>query len=101
MQYHEISRGTVSKMVPTGTPAYFYKSPHGATITFMGLKEKIAEGRREANCAALGELWQEPLAQKNKETLQEQSTSEPADLASDFCFFTFWLCDPEQATQTL
>lgn len=47
MQYHEISRGTVSKMVPTGTPAYFYKSPHGATITFMGLKEKIAEGRRD------------------------------------------------------
>lgn len=57
--------------------------------------------RREANCAALGGLWQEPLAQKNKETLQEQSTSESADLASDFCFFTFWLCDPEQATQTL
>lgn len=34
-------------MVPMGTPAYFYKSPHGASIMFMGLEEKIAEGRRD------------------------------------------------------
>lgn len=47
LQYQESSMGTVSKMVPTGTPAYFYKSRHGATIMFMGLKGKIAEGRRD------------------------------------------------------
>lgn len=47
MQYHEISRQIVLRMVPTGTPAYFYESPHRATITFMGLKGKTAEGRRE------------------------------------------------------
>lgn len=35
------------KMVSTGTLAYFYKSLHGATIMFMGLQGKIAEGRRQ------------------------------------------------------
>lgn len=34
-------------MVSAGTPAYFYKSRHGATIMFMRLQGKIAEGRRD------------------------------------------------------
>lgn len=32
-------------MVPTGTPVYFYKSPHGATIMFIGPRGKTAKGK--------------------------------------------------------
>ena len=39
--------GTILKMVSAGTTAYFYKSRHGATIMFMRLQGKIAEGRRD------------------------------------------------------
>lgn len=46
LQCQEGMRGTVLKTVPTGIPAYFYKSHHGVTLMFIGLKEKTAEGRR-------------------------------------------------------
>lgn len=67
-------------------------SRHSGCLPAQGLTGTVRTSltpRREAHCAALGGLWQGPLAQKNKETLQEQSTSKPADLASNLCFFTF------------
>lgn len=46
MQCYEISVGLVLKMKSTGPPASLSTSLHGATIMFMGLKEKKSEGRR-------------------------------------------------------
>lgn len=46
MWYYEISMGTILKTKSTGPPASFYTSSHGATIMFMGVREKKIEGRR-------------------------------------------------------